>query len=426
MRVLMFGWEFPPYISGGLGTACYGLTRALSNLGILITFVIPKALRGEKTGYLNMLGLDDIERKLTEENLYYDEGLLKFVKVDSLLQPYLTSQAYEKNFQKAQQRITELLEKTQGIFHITGNYGPNLMSEVSRYALIGKFLGQTEKFDIIHVHDWMTFLAGVEAKLISNKPLVVHVHATEFDRSGENVNQEIYDIERYGMHMADKVIAVSFRTKDIIVSRYGVNPDKVEVVHNAIIKEKTIEKSQSYKTVNEKIVLFLGRITFQKGPFYFLQAAKKVIDRIQNVRFVMAGSGDLLPQVIEKMAELKLLEHFHFTGFLSGEKKEKIYAMSDLFVMPSVSEPFGLTPMEAILYGVPVIVSKQSGVAEVLKNVITVDFWDVDKLAEKMIEVLTNEELAKKKVLNAQQELEEIDWNNAAQKISELYKVLYV
>jgi glycosyltransferase involved in cell wall biosynthesis len=298
------------------------------------------------------------------------------------------------------------------------------MAEVSRYAIIGKYLGMTEHFDIIHAHDWMTFLAGVEAKLKSSKPLVVHVHATEFDRTGDNVNQNIYDIERYGMHMADKVIAVSHRTKQTIVERYGVDPSKVEVVHNAILKEQSVCKDQIQKNLNEKIVLFLGRITMQKGPEYFIEAARVVLNKINNVRFVMAGSGDLLPRMIERMAELKLLEHFHFTGFLDGERRERMYAMSDLFVMPSVSEPFGLTPIEAMLYNVPVIVSKQSGVSEVLENAIKVDFWDVQKLADSMIDVLTNTETARKAIEGISTELKAINWDDAAWKVISTYKQL--
>ncbi len=421
MKVLMFGWEFPPHISGGLGTACYGLTKSLSKLGMDITFVLPKVVEGYNVDHLRVLGVNQLKVKIAESDMCFDDQVLKLIKVDSLLKPYIDSDSYEETLADVRRKHAQYVSDALGIFSMSEHYGPNLMEEVRRFAIVGKYLGGVEQFDVIHAHDWMTFLAAIEAKRKSGKPFIAHVHATEFDRSGQNVNQDIYDIERFGMHEADKIVAVSNRTKQTIIERYGIEPGKVTVVHNGIFKQTQYKRDQITKNLNEKIVLFLGRITMQKGPEYFIEAARLVLDKVKNVRFVMAGTGDLLPKMIDRIAELRLADRFHFTGFLDGEKKERMYGMSDLFVMPSVSEPFGLTPVEAMLYDVPVIVSKQSGVSEVLDNAIKVDFWDVQKMADAMIKVLTDPELAKKQVKSIASELQKIDWDDSARKIVDLY-----
>ena len=422
MKILMLGWEFPPHISGGLGTACFGLTKSLSKLGTDITFVLPKVIEGCDVGHLRVIGANQLKLKIAESGVLFDGQSLKFIKVDSLLQPYMNSDSYEDSLEDVRRRQYEILSESLGIFSMSGNYGPNLMEEVRRFSIVGKYLGMSENFDIIHAHDWMTFLAAIEAKKKSGKPFIAHVHATEFDRSGINVNQDIYDIERAGMHFADRIIAVSNRTKQTIIEKYGVDPEKIDVVHNGILKETQYTRDQITKNLGEKIVLFLGRVTMQKGPEYFVEAARLVLDKLKNVRFVMAGTGDLLPKMIEKVAQLRLADRFHFTGFLGGEKKERMYAMSDLFVMPSVSEPFGLTPVEAMLYNVPVIVSKQSGVSEVLPSAIKVDFWDVNKLASAMIDVLTDPKVAERQVNSIASELQGIDWDESAKKVVEVYK----
>ena len=340
--------------------------------------------------------------------------------------PYYTTETY-KEFWHQFLEITEynnLLEKYHGVFQFTGNYGKDLMDEVNRYGFVGDILGYTENFDIIHAHDWLTYIAGVAAKKSSGKPLVIHVHATEFDRSGENTNQQVYDIERYGMENADKIIAVSYYTKNIIVNRYGIDPEKVVVVHNAVNKHRNVDQLTIKSHFNEKIVLFLGRVTMQKGPDYFIEAAYQVYKKIKNVRFVMAGNGDMLPRMILRMAALGMLDRFHFTGFLQGLDVERMYAMSDLYVMPSVSEPFGIAPFEALLYDVPIIISKQSGVAEVLKNAIKIDFWDVNKMADWMIKLLEDENLAKNVVEASQQDLETVGWDSAGFKIKDIYQAV--
>lgn len=429
MKVLMFGWEFPPYISGGLGTACFGLTRHMSEQGTDIQFVLPHVAGDTEDSFLELVAANkvDITDKKAIRKVSRSETL-KFFLVNSPLSPYLTDKSYLAKLDEIRNindRISEITHKKTtptSVLDISGEYGRDLMGEVSRYAYIGGYLGGTEKFDIIHAHDWMTFPAAVEAKKASGRKLVVHVHATEFDRSGENVNQQVFDIERYGMDSADMIIAVSHRTKSVIVERYGQNPDKVVVIHNAVLKEKKLERARIRKGFNEKIVLFLGRVTMQKGPDYFVEAANMVLKAGQNVRFVMAGTGDMLPRMIERVAELRIQEHFHFTGFLRGTELESMFAMSDLYIMPSVSEPFGITPFEAMLYGVPVIISKQSGISEVLTHVLMVDFWDTERLASCIINVLSHSELAETLAEMGHNDLEKISWHHAARKVNNLYK----
>ena len=298
------------------------------------------------------------------------------------------------------------------------------MSEIVRYSIIAGAIAHNRTFDIIHVHDWMTFLAGMEAKKASGKPLVVHVHSLEFDRSGQHINQSICDIERAGMLAADLVIAVSHYTKDSIVKHYGIPEHKIRVVHNAVSKEKRLGDFRVERRFKEKVVLFLGRITFQKGPDYFVEAARRVVDSVKNVKFVMAGAGDMFPRMVDKVALLRLGEYFHFTGFLKGAELDRMYAMSDVYVMPSVSEPFGITPLEAMVHNVPVIVSKQSGVAEILDHAIKVDFWDVDGLARSIIRVLTDSNFAKKMAEDSSRQLSGIKWELAAEKVLSVYHEL--
>ncbi|MFH1707534.1 MAG: glycosyltransferase family 4 protein [Planctomycetota bacterium] len=422
MKVLMFGWEFPPFVSGGLGTACFGLTRGLVNRGMEVTFVVPK-LPEKADSHVRLVGANRIEITAVEKLISEVQDNLKVLEIDSALRPYLDFKEYAQWVRRIKEqtgRTTTVTVSTE----FTGAYGPDLMSEIVRYALIGHMLGKSESFDVIHAHDWLTILAGIEAKRASGKPLIVHMHALEFDRSGDNVNQAVYDLERRGMEAADLVIAVSYYTRDLIVKRYGIPESKIRVVHNAVTKEKTIERLHIKKNLDEKIVLFLGRITFQKGPEYFVEAARRVIERVPGVRFVMAGTGDMFRRMVEHMAALRLGKYFHFTGFLKGTEVERMFAMSDLYVMPSVSEPFGITPLEAILYDVPVIVSKQSGVAEVLDHAIKVDFWDTEKLADKIIAILSQPALARQIAAANSRQIEGIKWEIAADKVIAAYREL--
>ena len=429
MNVLMFGWEFPPFISGGLGTACHGITVGLKHHNVQVTFVLPTKRKQALDTDIRVIAADEV---LLSDN--FERMLDKLSRKLSVqekrfftLSPYHTAVHYSREvFQTVDKTRQILVEQRQrySVLDFSGNYGKDLHAEVARFGIIGEFLGITEEFDVIHAHDWLTYLAGINAKKMSGKPLVVHVHATEYDRSGDWMNMDVYNIEKYGMDMADKIIAVSYYTKNIIVNRYGIHPDKIEVVHNAVDKQRETERWGIKKALNEKIVLFLGRVTMQKGPDYFLETAYRVLKQVKNVRFVMAGSGDMLTKMISRMASLKIADKFHFTGFLKGVDVEKMYAMSDLYVMPSVSEPFGLTAFEALLFDVPIIISRQSGVAEILRHALKVDFWDVDKLADRIVQLLTNEPLARQVVERCKAQIQYIEWETAGYRIKQVYESL--
>ena len=301
------------------------------------------------------------------------------------------------------------------------NYTGDILSAVSEYADRAVIIAETEKFDVIHAHDWMTYPAGEAVSWQSHKPLIVHVHSTEFDRSGEHVNQAVYDIEQRGMQAAAKVITVSNFEKNTILNHYGIPSEKVEVVYNAaehngeVLPHLSLDKK-------DKIVLFLGRITMQKGPEYFLAAAKKVIDTIDNVKFIMAGSGDMMHKTIELAARMGIGHKVLFTGFLRGEDVDRAYQMADLYVMPSVSEPFGIAPLEAMNRNVPVLISKQSGVAEIVTHALKVDFWDINEMANKMIAVLKRPSLQKTLSRNGFHEANKFNWEDSAMKVNKIYE----
>lgn len=397
----MFGWEFPPHNSGGLGTACYGLTKGLKNNNIDVTFVLPRKVNVDAEFIKLVYGDDNAEFRSRKDYIF-----------NSLLQAYSTEDSYDS-------RLT--IEKT----HKPVIYGNNLFEEVERYGSVGAKIASMEEFDLIHAHDWLTFKAAVAAKKVSGKYLVVHIHATEFDRTGGNgVNQYVYDIEKYGMEEANKVIAVSNYTKKKIIEHYGIAPDKIEVVHNAIDFENyAIEKLHALKKDN-KVVLFLGRLTLQKGPDYFVYSAKKVLEHYPNVVFVMAGSGDMEKYIIRKVADMGIADRFIFTGFLRGEDQKAAYQMADLYVMPSVSEPFGITPLESLMNGTPVLISKQSGVSEVINHCLKTDFWDVDEMANKIVSVLRYDELRRCLRDNSSQEVKTFSWNNPAKRCVDIYQNL--
>lgn len=426
MKVLMFGWEFPPHITGGLGTACFGMTKGLLKHGIEVLFVVPKAYGDESQEAVRLINASDVTVKMREPVFQDYWNHITFMEIGSNLIPYVGPVEFEQMVAE-DLRTTE--EKMSPVFaerfSFSGKYGQDLMTEVSRYALIGASLASEQQFDVIHAHDWLTYPAGVAAKHVSGKPLVVHMHATEFDRSGENVNSNVYDIERKGMEEADRVITVSNLTRNIVIERYGINPDKVFTVHNAVEPIEKAELANSEKHVKEKVVTFLGRITFQKGPEYFIEAAKKVLERDKNVRFVMAGTGDLMEKMIRRAAKLRIASNFHFTGFLKGENVDRMFAMSDVYVMPSVSEPFGISPLEAMRSNVPVVISKQSGVAEVLDHVLKVDFWDIDAMADAIYSLLHYDSLTTMFRKHGTEEVNNLKWENAARHIVEVYKQVY-
>ncbi len=424
MKVLMFGWEFPPHISGGLGTACYGLTRGLSEINdIEVTFVVPKAFGDESQSGINLIGANQIPVNQKDFHFEGTDKTVKYVEVDSPIIPYVSEEAFwEMKSTKYPKRAKFV--KTDSDFKIdfSGKYGPGLLEEIRNYAVVARLIALENDFDVIHAHDWLAYPAGIAAKKATGKPLIVHVHATDFDRSGGSVNPNVYAIEREGMEMADKVITVSNLTRNIVIEKYEIPAEKVVTVYNAVepvLKEKS---SLPNKGINEKVVTFLGRITMQKGPEYFIEAAHLVLKKMQNVRFVMAGSGDMMETMVSRIAELGMADKFHFTGFLQGDDVQNLFRMTDVFVMPSVSEPFGIVPLEAMQLDVPVILSNQSGVAEILQNVIKIDFWDTYAMADAIHGVLNYTSLAQYFKEEGKAEVEKFKWIHSAQNVKDIYK----
>ncbi len=463
----MLGWEFPPFISGGLGTACFGLTRGLDEVGVEVCFVLPTAVPIELEGASDSLHVQlrtpadlfgDLPDKLREdEEIAGGFEHLEIHRLAAALRPYGTPQNVEEDLRRLRRQgmldaTKQALRRAQKASsgeasesHPTAtdgeasaplphgslksgewlrHYEGDLMGQVKYYTDLAVKLGRTEQFDVIHAHDWMTYPAATAVARATGKPLVVQVHSTEFDRSGGQVNKRVCNIERTGMRQADKVICVSYLTRNIVMKRYGVPKEKIEVVYNAV--DLPPEGDWGMKPIgrNEKIVLFLGRVTMQKGPEYFLRAAKKVVEKFQDVRFVMAGSGDMIKECIQLAADLKLGQYVTFTGFLRGEDVQRVFEMADLYVMPSVSEPFGIAPLEALSHNVPVIISKQSGVSEVLTHVLKVDFWDTDEMANKVLAVLRHEPLRNTLRQQGQFELEKFSWRDSAMKLKRIYKQL--
>lgn len=397
IKVLMFGWEFPPHNSGGLGVACLGLTRALLHQGIEVTFVLP-----------NKVDLDYDYMKI----IFASDAPIKIRHIDTALDEYVTSKSYREKM---------------GIKY-NNMFGSTLLEEVRRYALAAREIAENEEFDIIHAHDWLSFLAGVQAKEVSAKPLVTHVHATEFDRTGGNgVNKDVYDIEKEGMNKSDAIIAVSGFTKKMITQHYGIAHSKVSVVHNGVDdfeSTETIEENLAALKKNYKIILFVGRLTLQKGPDYFLKTAKKVLEYEKDVLFLITGSGDMKNKLVREAAELGISDRVIFTGFLRGEKLKRVYKAADLVVMPSVSEPFGITALESLINGSPVLISKQSGVSEVVLHALKADFWDVDEMTNKVVAVLQHSSLASTLKQNGFMEVQNINWEEAAKKTKGIYQNL--
>jgi glycogen(starch) synthase len=438
MRVFMLGWEFPPHISGGLGTACYGMTKGLDEIGVEVCFVLPTAVPAGVASHVQFRSPSDLTGEAGEPagRLFRH---VELHKLDAILQAYAApgmSEGEIRELVEQQMRRTGTLPPGAGELEPGtipampsgtftqgpgGHYAGDLMGQIQRYARLAVELSNREAFDVIHAHDWMTFPAGLAAAAASGKPLVVHVHSTEFDRSGENVNQQVYEVERTGMHGAARVVCVSHLTRKIVLKRYGVPPSKVEVVYNAVNLPESAELDMSPIRHNEKIVLFLGRVTMQKGPEYFLQAAKKVVQKYPDVRFVMAGSGDMITHCIRMAADLKIGGHVTFTGFLRGTNVDKIFQMADLYVMPSVSEPFGIAPLEALSHNVPVIISKQSGVSEVLTHALKVDFWDTDEMANKILAVLRHPPLQRTLRQHGHIELGKFSWTDSARQLQSIY-----
>jgi len=423
MRVLMFGWEFPPHISGGLGTASYGLTKGMATLDDLeVIFVVPKAWGDEDQSMVRLVGAN--QTPMSFRQVYY-KGFrhpLEKIEVSSKIVPYTDPEDFWK-MTRSEVSGYKLYVHTDrmGMVDFSGRYDSNLMDEINKYAIVASVIAEENEFDIIHAHDWLAYPAGIAAMEVSGKPLVIHVHATDFDRSGGSVNPDVYRIEKNGMDAASKIITVSNLTRDIVIQKYFINPDKVETVYNAVEPVNTSERLMIKKGFDEKVVTFLGRITMQKGPEYFIEAAYKVLQVMDNVRFVMAGSGDMMERMMRRAAALKITDRFHFTGFLKGADVFSLLDISDVYIMPSVSEPFGISPLEAMQSNVPVIISKQSGVAEILTHAVKTDFWDIDAMADSIYGILNYPALANMFIKKGKEEVITLKWDNSARHVKEIY-----
>jgi glycosyltransferase involved in cell wall biosynthesis len=498
-RVLMLGWEFPPFITGGLGTACFGLTKALERLGVETTFILPKSTPVKDGSHVRLISPGEAAKKLLENQPlhhrqehsrhtagspahFHQEQLKEIEEIETIQQSVMDSETtwseeiikepfgsvYTQLISQMSPQVQELMRQTGldivklramvqageldstlddidlALFSALPEAGPprhedaveineksansadysgDLVGQAERYARFCSTISQSVDFDVIHAHDWLTYPAGLAVSRISGKPLVVHVHSTEFDRSGEHVNQSVYNIERRGMHGASRVIAVSHLTKGIIVNRYGIDNSKVNVVWNGIDVEPGANDEHRIDG-KDKLVLYFGRITLQKGPEYFISAAKRVLEIMPNVKFVVAGSGDLAERMIRMAAEMGIGHKVLFTGFLRGKDIDRVFSIADLYVMPSVSEPFGIAPLEAMSHDVPVLISKRSGVSEVLSHALKVDFWDIDDMANKIIAVLRHSPLSKALRDGGRFELQQITWEGAARKCEQIYNEL--
>ncbi len=471
MRVLMLGWEFPPYIAGGLGVACHGLTRALDALGHEIVFVLPKSVPsadvGSQSRVISPAVLRDrlmrtppvgsVGTRVVTQQVAGGPGAERIVieagpagtRVVFRDVPATFSSTYGTFTSSLPQGMTEAtlaelrIRAERGdaaagelVRSITAqevaaigsigsaehHYSGDLFGDADRYARLVTALARDEQFDVVHAHDWLTYPAGLAVSRATGRPLVVHVHATEFDRSGTAVNQNVYDIERAGMQGASRVIAVSMLTRAICVHRYGIPHDKVDAVWNGVEQNANQPAEGVRISEADKIVLFLGRITMQKGPEYFIAAAKRVLEKVENVKFVVAGSGDMAMRMIDLAAGMGIGHKVLFTGFLRGRDVERIFKMADCYVMPSVSEPFGIAALEALHNGTPIIVSKQSGVAEAVTHALKVDFWDIDEMANKIVAVLRYPSLSKTLVEHGSFEVRRLTWEGAANKCVESYR----
>ncbi|MDP2337546.1 MAG: glycosyltransferase family 4 protein [Bacteroidota bacterium] len=424
MNVLMFGWEFPPNISGGLGTACYGIVKGLTACDdIKVTFVVPKAYGDEQPANIRLISADNVSigsRTLLSEGC----TSVTTLEVPSKLVPYLTPESFIARYQTSSEfKETSPTEVTQESIKLnfSGKYGPNLFEEINNYAIVARTIAQSNEFEVIHAHDWLTFPAAIAAKHVSGKPLVIHIHSTDFDRSGGSINPVIYDIEKQGMEEADQIITVSNLIKKRLVEQYRIPSGKITTVYNAIGPDSDGTNSEVKKRSKQKTVTFLGRITIQKGPEYFVEVARLVINQMKNVHFVMAGNGEMRNRIVELCAMYGIGDRFHFAGFLSGKEVPEVLRRSDIFIMPSVSEPFGIVPLEAMHANVPVIISLQSGVSELIRNVIKTDFWDVHAMADAVHGILKHRKLSKALISEGKIEVSKLSWELVAFQIRDVY-----
>lgn len=414
MKALMFGWEFPPHILGGLGTASYGLTRGMAlQPDMDITFVIPKPWGDEDQSFLKIVGACNTPIVWRDVDYNY---------VKNRLGEKMSPEEYYKLRDNIYADFSYRGGNDLGCIEFSGRYPDNLLEEINNYSIVAGVIARAESFDVIHAHDWLTYPAGIHAKQISGKPMVIHVHATDYDRSRGNVNPEVYAIEKNGMDFADHIITVSNLTRNTVIEKYHQDPSKVTTVHNAVEPlSQDIVSIQDKRGVKDKVVTFLGRITMQKGPEYFVEAAAKVLEKADNVRFVMAGSGDMMDQMIRLAASRNISDRFHFTGFMKGKQVYEVLKSSDVYVMPSVSEPFGISPLEAMQCGVPSIISKQSGCAEILDYAVKVDYWDIEAMADAIYGIITYPAMYQFLKEEGKREVDNIKWEYAGQKVRRIY-----
>ncbi|MBR6649548.1 MAG: glycosyltransferase family 4 protein [Bacteroidaceae bacterium] len=415
MKVLMFGWEFPPHISGGLGTASYGLTKGFVPQGdVEIKFCIPKPYGDEDNSFLRIVGMNSVPIVWKDVDSSYVES-----RVGAIIRP----DEYYRYRDHIYGDFSYMNTNDLGCMEFAGGYPDNLHEEINNYSIIAGVVARTEEFDIIHSHDWLTYPAGIHAKQVSGKKLVIHVHATDFDRSRGNVNPTVYAIEKNGMDHADHIFCVSELTRRTVIDKYHQHPDKVTTLHNAVTPlSDDIMAIEPKKIPNEKVVTFLGRITMQKGPEYFVEAAAQVLKKTKNIRFCMAGSGDMMNDMIKLVAQRGIADRFHFPGFMRGRQVYECLKASDVYIMPSVSEPFGISPLEAMQCDVPTIISKQSGCAEILDKCIKTDYWDINAMADAIYAICNNDSLYEYLKVEGRREVDNITWENVALKLRGLYE----
>lgn len=419
MKVLMFGWEFPPHILGGLGTASYGLTKGLSvQPGMEITFCIPKPWGDEDQSFMKIIGMNSVPIAWRDPSWEY---------VQERVGNYMDPQLYFDLRSHIYADFNYMHVNDLGCMEFSGRYPDNLHEEINNYSIVAGVVARQQEYDIIHAHDWLTYPAGIHAKQVSGKPLVIHVHATDFDRSRGNVNPTVYSIEKDGMDHADCIMCVSELTRQTVINHYHQDPAKCFAVHNAVYPlaenlQAIVDKRKPSAERKEKVVTFLGRITMQKGPEYFIEAARKVLERTHNVRFCFAGSGDMMNAMIELAASYGIADRCHFPGFMKGAQVFECFRDSDVYVMPSVSEPFGISPLEAMQSGVPTIISKQSGCAEILDKCIKIDYWDIDAMSDAMYSLCTNNSLHQYLQEEGKKEVDGITWEKVGVKIRSLYE----
>ena len=414
MKALMFGWEFPPHILGGLGTASYGLTKGMhANGNMDITFVIPKPWGDEEKGFARIIGACNTPVAWRDVSWDY---------VNSRIGKVMDPQTYFDLRDHIYADFNYMRLNDLGCIEFSGRYPENILEEINNYSIVAGVIARTVPFDVIHSHDWLTYPAGIHAKNVTGKPLVIHVHASEFDRSRGKPNPTVFGIEKDGMNNADHIITVSDLTRRTVIEKYGIDPAKVTTVHNAVIPLSDEILNLPKRESKDKVITFLGRITMQKGPEYFVEAAAKVLQKNKNVRFVMAGGGDMEAAMIRLAAKRDIADRFHFTGFLRGKEVYQMFKDSDVYVMPSVSEPFGISPLEAMEMGVPSIISKQSGCAEILNNVIKTDYWDIDAMADAIHSIIAYPAMYESLKNEGIEEMKGITWEKAGQKVIDIYR----